>query len=145
MNREIKFRIWLPHLKLFGNPLEVVIGLDGKVYGFTRPTINDSRFLVEISQFRELRDCVIQRFTGLFDDNGKEIYEGDIIKDTWKENHPYGYLPDKEYDMDKIFEVKYSGCSFNLEFERSEAQICVENFHREIIGNIFETSELLKK
>lgn len=130
---KLQFRVWDIVNKRFSYPGEryFLIGLDGFLYDDNGNPYDEKH--------------IIQLYTGINDLWDQPIYCGDIIKDTWKENYPYGYCPDEWYDMDKIFEVKYSGCSFNLEHERSEAQICVENFHREIIGNIFETPDLLKK
>lgn len=135
MNREIKFRIWLPHLKTFGNPLEVVISFDGKVYGFTRPTINDSRLLVEISQLKELRDCVVQQYTGLKDSKGKEIFEGDIIQ---LEGSPYKY------------EVVWNRWQWGIDSKGIVAEF-IQGFTNAVedraivVGNIFENPELLNK
>ena len=142
MNRDIKFRIWFPHLKAFGNPLEVVIGFDGKVYGFTRPTINDSRLLVEISQLKELRDCVVLQFTGWKDSNGVEICEGDIILDEWAQDDPFSNTPDVPRYEHKIFEVKYIEGCFNLKKDPIKHR-CSYNFKRKVVGNIFENKALL--
>ncbi len=71
----------------------------------------------------------ILRFTGLKDKNGKEIYEGDIVRIS---AHPF--------DIDSNYEVGYNeymelSCgSYYLSKMRSWA---------EVIGNIYESPELL--
>ncbi len=87
---------------------------------------------------------IYQQYTGINDSNDTPIYEGDILKDSWVENRPYSYSPDEEYSCDKVFEVKYEHYSFNLEEKYNREQTCIERFHREVIGNIFENPELLK-
>jgi uncharacterized phage protein (TIGR01671 family) len=91
----------------------------------------------------EQNDIIIQQCTGLMDENNVEIYEGDIIKDNWKENHPYGYCPDEWYNKEDIFVVRYEPPSFIFPQRRGE-QRCIEDFKRFVIGNIFENPELLK-
>lgn len=106
------------------------------------------------------KDCVIQQFTGLLDKNGKEIYEGDIVK--WQEEVTAG-----GYNLFN-FQVKYntnSGFSdclggFYLEainYKNSYTndkfvQTCglIQNnspdgYCIKIIGNIFENPEFLEK
>lgn len=146
MNREFKFRVWdkakgnwfdIPNALCFvlnKNSTELVFITDRGPYiipDTDQPDGGMNRF-------------VIQQFTGVSDDYGNPIYEGDIIKDTWKENHPYGYCPDEEYDREDIFLVKYNDYSFNLKKEYSSQQTLIDQFKRQIIGNIFENPELLK-
>ncbi len=129
MNRQIKFRVWdTCHKQWIG---ACAIESDGTI--------------IDIHNAMPETNCIAQQYTGLNDKNGKEIYEGDIVKDTWKENRPYSYSPDEEYDCEKIFEVKYEDYSFNLDRKYSREQTCVDDFHREVIGNIFEHKHLLEK
>jgi hypothetical protein len=136
MNKKTKFRIWFPNLKRFGTPSNVVIDLEGKVYGFTRLNENDTRKLVDITEFKELRDYVIQQFTGFFDSDGKEIYEGDILKNLT----PHKYSPDTfvvEWgEFHPSDDMGVGGAGFVLPWF-----FCM--FKPEVIGNIFETPDLL--
>lgn len=98
MEREIKFRAWVVEGNRFAKPGELVLSFN--------------------------RDRIITQFTGLHDKNGKEIYEGDILKrDT-------GYIfkvEISEYSIGPL--TKVYGYSLHPEDE--------------IIGNIFENPELL--
>jgi uncharacterized phage protein (TIGR01671 family) len=134
--REIKFRIYnKKSMKWIHGP-----GHEVSLFG----EVILMGYLLDKVPVAEINDCVALQYTGVKDSNGVEIYEGDFLKDTWKENQPYGYCPDEEYDRDNVFEVGYIGHFFNVERERSDDQTYVESFYREIIGNIVDNPELKK-
>lgn len=84
-----------------------------------------------------VQDQTIGQFTGLFDKNGKEIYEGDILQTRAKftgvvrwNNKGYFYLNDDKEQKEKSCE--------NLGIMLNYAQF-------EIIGNYFDNPELLER
>lgn len=73
------------------------------------------------------------QFTGLFDKNGKEIYEGDVVSI----NRNHNYFPQvTEFDKPFNVEVKYWDVMFT--------PLCIVGGDCEIIGNIWENPELIK-
>lgn len=154
MNRELKFRAFCK------NDIEIKQPLL-----FEQRVIDDELFFV-CSEDEEIRydfrfpfidpGCwILQQFTGLKDKNRREIFEGDILEIPWpkKENNPF-YEP-KSFDTE-FWErgiVKYYDeyARFGLEFYSpyggegytGKEQHISDYIDSEIIGNIFQNSELL--
>jgi uncharacterized phage protein (TIGR01671 family) len=85
--------------------------------------------------------CVLMRFTGLLDKNGKEIYEGDVL---W--NVDWGF--DTRTGNKNVLEV--CDGKLGVEFIGNGKLLGGEwgtfIYHPcEVIGNIFENSELISK
>ena len=65
VNFDFKYRVW--------NPVDNNFVEDAWIY-------SDGRLDHDTLPFHTLRKCIIQRYTGLKDLTGKEIYEGDTIR-----------------------------------------------------------------
>lgn len=116
--REIKFRLWCKNKNEWEKDLWW-IGCDGNLY----TVIN--------GQLRSMKKetHLLCQFTGLFDKNGKEIYEGDILE-------------------------RYNSCVAKGEKPYVRSVVSWDIWHwegirgwreSEVIGNIFENPELLEK
>lgn len=131
MNREIKFRFW--HLK------------DEKMIDWvwiTQNAWNSFRGDTPISllfDFLTVKkdEVVIQQFVGLLDKNGKEIYEGDILK-CWDD------CIVEEWSKYHIGVIVHFGLGFTLKVEENYLDWFHNAENIEVIGNINENPELLK-
>ena len=118
--RTIKFRVWHHTLNKFIPADEWYLDLNGRLCFLDIKGITDD-YLIEVEE----NLYTAQQYTGLKDMNGKEIYEGDIIK-----------TPLAHMFRSNIYEVKYHQNRFTPD------DICDGDV--EIIGNIFENKDLLK-
>lgn len=131
-NRILKFRVWTPDEegKCFLNPDFFNITLDGKVRHIENGAIDKS--------------VIIQQFTGLFDKNGKEIFEGDILISNNNQKHfPTEYK--KVFFEDGSFKICWKSAHYKDIFWKSLDDISIRISQLTIVGNIFENPELLKK
>jgi uncharacterized phage protein (TIGR01671 family) len=143
--RELKFRVWCPTSKHFST--QPWLSCDGLMMKWdhtsNKSTLTDIRF----------DEYIIQQYTGLKDKNGKEIYEGDIVKaKTWYPEEDGLVHPTSIFDYMGVVKFGYGGfyiCeeqtheSLCFYYESDEFQV-FPNSEIELIGNIMENPELLK-
>lgn len=114
-NREIKFRAWSGKEML------------NEFYPLDGDGINET--------FQAI-DYQVMQYTGLRDKNGKEIYERDIIE--YKDMSQVG-----------IGQIQWTQCYFEILFKNGNVNFIttdrIINGGIEVIGNIWENGDLLKK
>jgi len=129
--REIKFRVYSKSLYVMYSPDDNI----------KEPNLWDLRRYVIGGELKDNKDILMQ-YTGLKDKNGKEIYEGDIVR--W--NIQYCgkvYFKNAEFVVDEIESLiknRMGGSYINANLRK------IKNSYNniEIIGNIYENPELLE-
>ena len=129
--RDIKFRCWDTENKQMLKVQE--LDFEDTFYG-GRLSIRADMY----NDYFDIEDMILMQYTGLKDKNGKEIYEGDIIK-IYAEGlggEAIGKIVYDEYDLAFVLRNEVEELSECLWY--AEQQI-------EVIGNIYDNPELLEE
>lgn len=98
--------------------------------------------LLDQYRIEEYNDLVIEQWTELKDAKGKDIYEGDIVRETWQSTNPYGFSPDEWRDEKDVFIVRYVAPAFTFPDRSGCEQNVIRNYKLEVIGNVHENPEI---
>lgn len=133
-----RYRAWDKHRqKMFAND-ELIIW-NGNVYA------NDSKKLTcNNLKGWSIDDEYLMQSTGLVDKNGKEIFEGDIVRTTrflGRADEIGGFY---EYEKDYLGVVKVLEGSWVIDTGSDAVNLWSEIDENEVLGNIYENLELLE-
>ena len=148
----LRFRAWLKKEQKMDNYIDHISWLEDELY-----CIGDGITYMVLAE-----DLVLMQSTGLKDKNGKEIFEGDILKfnDEWNEYCHEGYVDGSVEGINFVevvrgeacFEfgkTKYPDSSLFILMEDEHLNfkdfIKSEDFEFEINGNVYENPELLEE
>lgn len=149
--REIKFRAWDKKTETMAEFLTPFIAEGGYLY-FSKMQ-NGASEKWEDGTGIVNESIILMQYTGLKDKNGKEIWEGDIVKykfiygfDAYDYRNEYKPNLPSDNLSEEIKEVKFINGEFS---PREDGENCYDGYYSwrtfdfEIIGNIYENPELL--
>ena len=147
MNREIKFRMWIKERKMmvyvddfYRDGICESLCPFGSLECDEWYPMCDAKLLKFLYSLSVDKRYVLMQYTGLKDKNGKEIYEGDIVRHVKSPSVTFYYVV--EWD-DKLagFRLKWKtgGGIYYLDFY---VEVLPDKL--EVVGNMFENPELLR-
>ena len=120
---KLKFRAWLKKRQEMDNEIDHISWLEDELY-----CIGDG-----ITYMVSAEDLVLMQSTGLKDKNGKEIFEGDIVK-----------MAKDVYSEPTYYEVvRHRGGAYRLESKQHGCELWLRHTDCEVVGNVYENKELL--
>lgn len=123
-----KFRVWMKSLKWMCDVTN--ISFDSKFVDICQQ--GDTERYTEMSV--EFDEITLMQSTGLFDRNGKEIFEGDVVK-----------MSKDVYSEPTYYEVvRHRGGAYRLESKQHGCELWLRHTDCEVVGNVYENREFLE-
>ena len=128
-----KFRVW-DIVKKAMSEVQAIVFTEEKVYPI---------YFKEIRRYIPFREAILMQSTSMLDVNGKEIFEGDVVRSTWFN----GY--DDRVGYRKVGKVVYMNGYFGIEYPGEAEQgypatVLSSAIDVEVIGNIYQNPELME-
>lgn len=130
MAREIKFRAWV-------KDEQFMMDLSHMFFSFPKGTLFQ---VAQMDNCYSLEDVELVQYTGLKDKNGKEIYEGDLVKNS---TGATGEVKFGEHDTDSQDWNSCGAYGFYFSGKRGREEALTDEYR--IVGNVHENPELLEK
>ena len=123
-----RYRAWIKSLKWMCDVTN--ISFDSKFVDICQQ--GDTERCTEMSvEFDEIK---LMQSTGLKDKNGKEIFEGDIVK-----------MAKDVYSKPTYYEVvRHRGGAYRLESKQHGCELWLRHTECEVVGNVYENKELME-
>ncbi|WP_247949695.1 YopX family protein [Streptococcus mitis] len=119
-----RYRAWLKKEQKMDNYIDHISWLEDELY-----CIGDG-----ITYMVSAEDLVLMQSTGLKDKNGKEIFEGDIVK-----------MAKDVYSEPTYYEVvRHYGGAYRLESKQHGCELWLRHADCEVVGNVYENRDLLE-
>lgn len=147
----LKFRVW-DTVKKAMHEVQAIVYVEENVYPIYSNVVR---------RYIPFSEAILMQSTGLFDKNGKEIFEGDVVKfnDIWSEYDYEGYV-DGTSEGENFTEIikTEDGFSFgrtkipescvfyflNEEHMKFSEIVKSDDFSMVVIGNVYENPELVE-
>lgn len=122
----LRFRAWLKATKEM-HEVDDIVSID-----FEKKQICVKTLFFDQLNHYDFDDVVLMQSTGFRDKNGKEIFEGDVVK-----------LAKDVYSEPAYYEiVRHRGGAYRLESKRYGCELWLRHTDCEIVGNIHTNPEL---